>query len=143
MSIDVARLGKVAVLMGGLSAEREVSLMSGAGVLAALQSSGVKAMAFDPAQRPLEDLKQERVDRVFIALHGRYGEDGSIQGALEWLGIPYTGSGVMASAIAMDKVMTKRVWQSESLSTPRWICLGADRQTQEVVRTCLTPWGCR
>ena len=135
MSIDVARLGKVAVLMGGLSAEREVSLMSGAGVLAALQSSGVKAMAFDPAQRPLEDLKQERVDRVFIALHGRYGEDGSIQGALEWLGIPYTGSGVMASAIAMDKVMTKRVWQSESLSTPRWICLGADRQTQEVVRT--------
>jgi len=135
MSIDMARLGKVAVLMGGLSAEREVSLMSGAGVLAALQSSGVKALAFDPAQRPLEDLKQERVDRVFIALHGRYGEDGSIQGALEWLGIPYTGSGVMASAIAMDKVMTKRVWQSESLSTPRWISLGADRQTQEVVRT--------
>ena len=133
MTVDVARLGKVAVLMGGRSAEREVSLMSGAGVLQALQSQGVQAVGFDPAIRPLGDLKTEGFDRVFIALHGRLGEDGAVQGVLEWLGIPYTGSGVMASAIAMDKVMTKRVWQSEGLPTPRWVWLSPDRQTREDV----------
>ena len=135
MSVDVASLGKVAVLMGGRSAEREVSLMSGTGVLNALRSAGVQAQAFDPAQRPLGELAQEGFDRVFIALHGRYGEDGSVQGALEWLGIPYTGSGVMASAMAMDKVMTKRVWQSEGLPTPRWVSLSSAQQTLEVIRT--------
>lgn len=114
-------LGKVAVLMGGRSAEREVSLMSGAGVLKALQESGVHAQAFDPAERDLGDLKKEGFDRCFIALHGRYGEDGCVQGALELLGIPYTGSGVMASSIAMDKVMTKRVWLAEGLPTPRYV----------------------
>jgi len=114
-------LGKVAVLMGGRSAEREVSLMSGAGVLKALQDSGVHAQAFDPAERDLGDLKKEGFDRCFIALHGRYGEDGCVQGALELLGIPYTGSGVMASSIAMDKVMTKRVWLAEGLPTPRYV----------------------
>ena len=114
-------LGKVAVLMGGRSAEREVSLMSGAGVLKALQASGVDAHAFDPAERDLAELKKEGFARCFIALHGRYGEDGCVQGALELLGIPYTGSGVMASSIAMDKAMTKRVWLAEGLPTPRYV----------------------
>jgi D-alanine-D-alanine ligase len=132
---DPASLGRVAVLMGGASAEREVSLMSGNGVLAALRSLGVDAHAFDPAERPLAALKDEGTARVFIALHGRGGEDGALQGALEWLGLPYTGSGVMASAVAMDKVMTKRVWQSEGLPTPRWLRLGADELQRERVRT--------
>lgn len=118
-------LGRVAVLMGGLSAEREVSLMSGRGVLQALQSSGVDAHAFDPAERELSELKREGFDRCFIALHGRYGEDGCVQGALELLGIPYTGSGVMASSIAMDKTMTKRVWLAEGLPTPRYVLVRA------------------
>ena len=111
--------GKVAVLMGGASAEREISLLSGGGVLNALQAEGVDAHAFDPAEHPLSDLKQQVFQRCFIALHGRFGEDGTVQGALELLGIPYTGSGVLASAIAIDKVMTKRVWLAEGLPTPR------------------------
>ncbi len=128
-----AAIGKVAVLMGGSSAERAVSLMSGAGVLAALRSQGVDAQAFDPAERDLVELRRAGIARVFIALHGRHGEDGTVQGALELLGIPYTGSGVMASAIAMDKVMTKRVWQTEGLPTPRWQWLAPDRQSREDV----------
>lgn len=112
--------GKVAVLMGGRSAEREVSLMSGAGVLKALQSKGVDAHAFDPAEREMGELKREGFARCFIALHGRFGEDGTVQGALELLGIPYTGPGVMASAVAMDKLMTKRIWLAEGLATPAW-----------------------
>jgi D-alanine-D-alanine ligase len=126
-------LGKVAVLMGGSSAERAVSLMSGAGVLTALLAQGVDAQAFDPAERDLVELKREGFARVFIALHGRHGEDGTVQGALELLGLPYTGSGVMASAIAMDKVMTKRVWQTEGLPTPRWQWLAPDNQSREAV----------
>ncbi|MBK7312538.1 D-alanine--D-alanine ligase [Candidatus Aalborgicola defluviihabitans] len=114
------QLGKVAVLMGGASAEREVSLMSGAGVLQALRSKGVDAHAFDPAERDMGELKREGFSRCFIALHGRFGEDGTVQGALELLGIPYTGSGVMASAISMDKVMTKRIWLHEGIPTPRY-----------------------
>ena len=110
----------VAVLMGGKSAEREVSLMSGSGVLKALQSRGVDAHAFDPAERDLSELKKKGFRRCFIALHGRFGEDGTVQGALELLGIPYTGSGVMASSIAIDKVMTKRVWMAEGLPTPKY-----------------------
>ncbi len=133
MAVDVAALGKVAVLMGGSSAEREVSLMSGTGVLEALRSRGVDASAFDPAERGLHALKDEGVTRVFVALHGRHGEDGTVQGALELLGIPYTGSGVMASAICMDKVMTKRVWIAEGLPTPRWRLLGPDAQDREHV----------
>jgi D-alanine-D-alanine ligase len=113
-------LGKVAVLMGGASAEREVSLMSGSGVLAALRSRGVDAHAFDPAEQPLDELKRQGFARCFIALHGRFGEDGTVQGALELLGIPYTGSGVMASSIAIDKVMTKRVWIAEGIPTPKY-----------------------
>jgi D-alanine-D-alanine ligase len=135
MNVDPKAMGKVAVLMGGTSAEREVSLMSGGGVLAALQSQGVDAHAFDPAERPLDDLKREGFQRCFIALHGRHGEDGTVQGALELLGIPYTGSGVMASAIAMDKVMTKRVWLAEGLPTPRYVWLAPEEQTHEKVRT--------
>jgi D-alanine-D-alanine ligase len=134
-AIDVRALGRVAVLLGGTSAEREISLMSGGGVLAALQGAGVDAHPFDPAQRDLSELKREGFDRVFIALHGRHGEDGTVQGALELLGIPYTGSGVMASAIAMDKTMTKRVFMAEGLPTPRWAWLGADDQSRERVRT--------
>jgi len=126
--IDPASLGKVAVLMGGSSAEREISLLSGGGVLAALQSQGVDAHAFDPAERELAELKQQGFARCFIALHGRHGEDGTVQGALELLGVPYTGSGVMASAIAMDKVMTKRVWLADGLPTPRYVWLAPDRQ---------------
>jgi D-alanine-D-alanine ligase len=134
-AIDVRAMGKVAVLLGGSSAEREISLMSGTGVLAALQGLGVNAQAFDPAQRELADLKREGFDRVFIALHGRHGEDGTVQGALELLGIPYTGSGVMASAIAMDKTMTKRVWQASNLPTPRFVLLATDEQSPAQVRT--------
>jgi len=114
----VADFGKVAVLMGGRSSEREVSIMSGTGVLEALRAKGVDAHAFDPAQRALDELVRDGFKRVFIALHGRFGEDGTVQGALELLGLPYTGSGVMASAIAMDKVYTKRIWTTHDLPTP-------------------------
>ncbi|MCB2021709.1 MAG: D-alanine--D-alanine ligase [Rhizobacter sp.] len=127
-SDDIKALGKVAVLMGGTSAEREISLLSGNGVLAALRSQGVDVHAFDPAERELAELKRDGFARCFIALHGRHGEDGTVQGALELLGIPYTGSGVMASAIAMDKVMTKRVWSAEGLPTPRYVALARDAQ---------------
>ena len=120
MKQNSPNFGKVAVLMGGQSAEREVSLMSGSGVLKALRSRGVDAHAFDPAERDLADLKKEGFARCFIALHGRFGEDGTVQGALELLGIPYTGSGVMASSMAIDKVMTKRVMISEGLPTPQY-----------------------
>ena len=122
---DTAALGKVAVLFGGSSAERDISIMSGSAVLAALQEQGVDAHAFDPAERDLWELKRDGFDRAFIALHGRGGEDGTIQGALECLGIPYTGSGVMASAIGMDKWRTKMVWLSAGLPTPRYKLLHA------------------
>ena len=125
--------GKVAVLMGGHSAERAVSLMSGAGVLQALQSRGVDAHAFDPAERDLSQLKIEGYARCFIALHGRFGEDGTVQGALELLGIPYTGSGVMASAISIDKVMTKRVWLAEGLPTPKYRLLRRGGYSRDLV----------
>jgi D-alanine-D-alanine ligase len=117
--------GKVGVLFGGRSAEREVSIMSGGGVLAALRSKGVDAHPFDPAERSLAELAAQKFDRVFIALHGRYGEDGTLQGALEQLGVPYSGPGVLASAIAMDKAMTKRIWLADGLATPRFEMLNA------------------
>jgi len=113
-------LGKVAVLMGGSSAEREVSLLSGQGVLEALRSVGVDAHAFDPAEQSAFQLKALGFARCFVALHGRGGEDGVMQGVLEYLGLPYTGSGVLASAVSMDKTMTKRIWRAEGLSTPNW-----------------------
>jgi D-alanine-D-alanine ligase len=134
LNIDAAALGKVAVLFGGSSAERPVSLMSGNGVLAALRAVGVDAHAFDPAERPLQALQQEGFARAFIALHGRGGEDGTLQGALEWLGIPYTGSGVTASGVAMDKTMTKRVWGTEGLPTPPYLALTRAELTRERIR---------
>jgi len=130
---EARKLGKVAVLMGGTSAEREISLLSGNGVLAALKSQGFDAHAFDPAQRPMDDLKREGFARCFIALHGRHGEDGCIQGALELMGIPYTGPGPMASAVAMNKVMTKRVWRAEVLPTPRGRVLSRDEQVDKYI----------
>ena len=116
--------GKVAVLLGGRSAERAVSLNSGAAVLAALQRGGVNAHAFDPAEQPLHEL--EGFDRVFVALHGRYGEDGTIQGALELMNIPYTGSGVMASAVGMDKWRTKLLWRAAGIATPDFELIDAN-----------------
>lgn len=118
--------GKVAVMMGGRSAERDVSLKSGAMVLDALLKKGVDAHVFDPALRGIEELPAERFDRVFIALHGRFGEDGTVQGALELLGIAYTGSGVLASSLAMDKWRTKLLWQAAGISTPRYELLRSD-----------------
>jgi D-alanine-D-alanine ligase len=129
-----ASFGKVAVLMGGKSAEREVSLKSGGMVLAALRGRGVDAHPFDPRERSLEDLLKERFDRVFIALHGRFGEDGTLQGVLEWLGIPYTGSGVLASALAMDKVRTKRLWHAEGLPTAAYEVLRKDTDLKAVAK---------
>jgi D-alanine-D-alanine ligase len=117
--------GKVAVLMGGRSAEREISLKSGGMVLGALRGRNIDAHAFDPGERGLEQLIAQKFDRVFIALHGRFGEDGTVQGALEYLGIPYTGSGVMASALAMDKWRTKLVWIAGGIPTPRHILMDA------------------
>ena len=122
---DAKALGKVGVLFGGRSAEREISLISGSGVLQALKSKGIDAHAFDPAERSLAELAAEKFDRVFIALHGRYGEDGTLQGALELLGIPYTGSGVMASSVGMDKVTTKIVWLAAGVPTPRYVTIAA------------------
>ena len=127
-------LGKVAVLLGGRSAEREISLLSGNGVLAALRTRGVDAHAFDPAERDLSDLRRDGFARCFIALHGRFGEDGTVQGALELLGIPYTGSGVMASSIAIDQVMPKRVWLAEGIPTPRYQLLRRGAFSREQVR---------
>lgn len=131
---QIKAFGRVGVLFGGRSAEREVSMMSGNGVLQALRSKGVDAHAFDPAERSLGDLQAEKFDRVFIALHGRYGEDGTLQGALEQMGLPYTGPGVMASSIAMDKIMTKRIWLSHGLPTPRFLSLDAKATTREQLR---------
>lgn len=122
--------GKVAVLFGGTSAEREVSLNSGSRVLAALQGQGIDAHAFDPASQPLDALKG--YDRAFIALHGRHGEDGTIQGALEVMRIPYTGSGVLASALAMDKFRTKLMWQAAGLAIPEYALLTADSDFADV-----------
>jgi D-alanine-D-alanine ligase len=120
--------------MGGRSAEREISLMSGAGVLKALRAKGVDAHAFDPAERDLGELKREGFGRCFVILHGRGGEDGTVQGALEVMGIPYTGSGVLGSAIAMDKWRTKMIWQAAGLPTPRWRVLRADDDWEAVAR---------
>jgi D-alanine-D-alanine ligase len=128
------QFGKVAVLLGGQSAERAISLLSGQGVLQALRARGVDAHAFDPATQPMDDLKRQGFQRCFIALHGRFGEDGTVQGALELLGIPYTGSGVMASSIGIDKTTTKRVWLAEGLPTPRYMLLRRGEYDAQRVR---------
>ena len=133
MSDIITNFGKVGVLYGGRSAEREVSIMSGTGVLQALKSRGIDAHGFDPAERSLADLAAENFDCVFIALHGRYGEDGSLQGALEQLGIPYTGSGVMASSVGMDKITTKIIWLSKNIPTPKYATVAPGDDLDKVV----------
>ncbi len=130
---DAAAFGQVAVLMGGASAEREISLMTGKAVTGALVSRGVNAAAFDPSSRPLTELVTAGFDRVWIALHGPGGEDGAVQGALEWLGLPYTGSGVLGSAIGMDKLRTKRLAQAAGVATPRWIELNGAADCERAV----------
>ncbi len=129
----MSELGKVAVLLGGPSAEREISLLSGNAVVGALRSKSVDAHPFDPAERELFDLKREGFQRVFIALHGRFGEDGTVQGALETIGIPYTGSGVAASSLAMDKWRTKLVWTAVGIPTPPWRVVDASTDWMRVV----------
>ena len=133
-NIDVRQFGKVAVMLGGASSEREISLLSGNGVLEALKSRGVDAHAFDPSERDLSELREEGFDRCFIALHGRGGEDGTLQGALEFLGIPYTGSGVMGSAIGMDKWRTKMIWLNAGIPTPRYRILEGSENWAEVAK---------
>ncbi len=132
-AFDPRSFGKVGVLFGGRSAEREVSIMSGTGVLQALTSRGVDAHPFDPGRQTLAELEAAKFDRVFIALHGRFGEDGTIQGVLETLRIPYTGSGVQASSIAIDKLTTKRLWAAAGIPTPAWRELHADTDFSQVV----------
>ena len=132
--VNVANLGKVGVLFGGKSGEREISLMSGQGVLEALLSKGVNAHAFDPAERSISDLAEQQFDRVFIALHGRYGEDGTMQGLLEQMKLPYTGSGVLASALAIDKQATKRLWSSFNLATPKFAMLAANSDWNQIAK---------
>jgi D-alanine-D-alanine ligase len=122
----------VAVLLGGKSAERDVSLKSGGMVLAALRRKSVDAHPFDPAEKGMDLLLREKYERAFIALHGRFGEDGTIQGILEWLGIPYTGSGVLASALAMDKQRTKLLWQAAGIPTPPYEIVGKDSNWAKV-----------
>lgn len=131
--LDATVFGKVGVLFGGRSAEREISLISGNGVLQALKSRGIDAHPFDPGTHSLADLAAQGFDRVFIALHGRYGEDGSLQGALEQLGIPYTGSGVMASSVGMDKITTKKLWLMEGVPTPKYATVDADTDLNALV----------
>ena len=128
-----ARFGKVAVMFGGRSAEREISIMSGSAVLAALQGQCVDAHRFDPAEKPLTALLDEGYQRVFIALHGRFGEDGTLQGALEAFGIPYTGSGVLGSALAMDKWRTKLVWQQSGIPVADGLELTPDMTPEQVL----------
>ena len=132
--LDVKSLGRVGVLLGGRSGEREISLMSGNGVLEALLSKGVDAHAFDPGLRCPTELAKEKFDHVFISLHGRYGEDGTIQGLLELLNLPYTGSGVLASALSIDKIATKQIWLSNGLSTPEFEELTAASDWSAVVK---------
>ena len=131
--------GKVAVLSGGRSAEREISLQSGQAVLGALLGRGVDAHAFDPAEQPLDALIHQGFNSAYISLHGRYGEDGTVQGALELLGLPYTGSGVMASAIAMDKWRTKLLWQAVGINSPRSVLLQADSDVSEIIENLGVP----
>ncbi|GKS68135.1 D-alanine--D-alanine ligase [Nitrosomonas sp. PY1] len=131
--------GKVAVLLGGRSAEREISLQSGQAVLAALRESNVNAHPFDPAKEPLDELRRQNFDRVFIALHGRFGEDGTVQGALELMEIPYTGSGVMASALAMDKWRTKLIWEAAGIQSPRFMLLNANSDFMAVAENLGLP----
>ncbi|QWE08818.1 D-alanine--D-alanine ligase [Polynucleobacter ibericus] len=133
-SLDLKSLGRVGVLLGGKSGEREISLLSGNGVLEALRAKGVDAHAFDTGLRCPTEIAKENFDRIFISLHGRFGEDGTIQGLLDLLGLPYTGSGVLASALAIDKIVTKQVWISNGLATPEFEELTASSDWNAVVQ---------
>jgi len=132
--VSTINFGKVAVLLGGRSNEREISLQSGRAVLEALKRRGVDAHPFDPAKNPIEDLLRREFNIAYIALHGRYGEDGTVQGGLELMGLPYTGSGVLASALAIDKWRTKLLWKSIGVNTPRYMMLNAESNLDTVVR---------
>jgi D-alanine-D-alanine ligase len=136
---SAAEFGKVAVLLGGDSTEREISLLSGNAVLAALLRRGVNAHAFDPKDRPVQNLVSEGFDRVWIALHGPGGEDGLMQGALEWLGVPYTGSGVLASALTMDKLKTKRVVVGAGYAAPEYAVLSSPADLQRALQSIGLP----
>ena len=133
------RYGKVGVLMGGKSAERAISLVSGARVLDGLRHMGIDAHPFDPAEQDIAALEASKFDRVMISLHGRFGEDGTIQGVLNWLNIPYTGSGVMASALAMDKWRTKLIWQTAGIPTPDFVLLDENSHWAAVVERLSLP----
>ena len=131
--IKPAQYGRVGVLLGGHSGEREISLQSGKGVLDALQGLGIDAHPYDPGTQDIAAIIQEKFSRVFISLHGRYGEDGTMQGFLEQIGMPYTGSGVLASAMAIDKQVTKNIWLSQGLSTPKFLMLNEHSNWEAVV----------
>ncbi len=139
MSVNVAQFGKVAVLMGGLSAEREISLLSGNAVLAALKEKGVDAHGVDVSKNIVSDLEKENYQRAFIVLHGRGGEDGTIQALLKLMSVPYTGSGVMASSLAMDKLKTKQVWLAMGLPTPDFCTLDSERSCVQALEELSLP----
>jgi len=132
--LKAGQYGRVAVVMGGRSAERDISLLSGGAVLDSLLRSGIDAVGIDADMTLLQKLRNEKVDRVFIMLHGRDGEDGKLQGALEWMGLPYTGSGVLASALAMDKIRSKLIWQRLGINTPAFVELREDSDFPQVLR---------
>lgn len=132
--MSASNFGKVAVLLGGRSAEREISLQSGNAVLKALWGKGVNAHPFDPSEQPMEEILKQKFNVAYIALHGRYGEDGTVQGSLELMGVPYTGSGVLASALAIDKWRTKLLWQAAGINSPRYVMLNADSDFKVVVK---------
>ena len=134
MTDNKTKYGRVAVLMGGVSSEREISIMSGSGVLKALLSRGVDAVAVDPAEG-LGRLVTEKFDRAYIALHGRFGEDGTIQGVLEYLQIPYTGAGVQASAVAIDKALTRALWATAGLPVARGMVVTSASKAADVLKT--------
>lgn len=139
MSVNVAQFGKVAVLMGGLSAEREISLLSGNAVLAALKNKGVDAHGIDVSENIIRDLEKENFQRAFIVLHGRGGEDGTIQALLKLMAVPYTGSGVMASSLAMDKLKTKQIWLAMGLPTPDFCILDSEQSCAQALEKLSLP----
>ena len=139
MSVNVAQFGKVAVLMGGLSAEREISLLSGNAVLAALKNKGVDAHGIDVSENIINDLAKENFQRAFIVLHGRGGEDGTMQALLKLMAVPYTGSGVMASSLSMDKLKTKQIWLAMGLPTPDFCILDSEKSCAQALEKLTLP----
>ena len=134
-AIKPESLGKVVLILGGFSSERDVSLMSGKGVFDALTEAGVDVTRFDPKEQPLSELEAGNYDRAMISLHGRFGEDGTIQGILEYLGVPYTGPGVRTSAITIDKNLTKMVWNAHNIPTPHGMLVSRDDDMEFVIQS--------